>query len=91
MCVENWKIKTNNKKTRQIFEKNENKTKIVYQVFIHFKKVYDSVGRENLYNILIDFGIHTKLVRLIKMCLTETYSIVRVGKNFSERFPMKMI
>ena len=30
-----------------------------------------------------------KLVRLIKMCLTETYSRVRVGKNLSEMFPIR--
>jgi hypothetical protein len=29
-----------------------------------------------LYNILIEFGIPMKLVRLIKMCLNETYSKV---------------
>jgi hypothetical protein len=39
-----------------------------------------------LYNILIEFGIPKKLVRLIKMCLTETYSRFRVGKNLSEIF-----
>ena len=44
------------------------------QLFIDFKKAYDSVRREALYNILIEFGIPKKLVRLIKMCLTETYS-----------------
>jgi hypothetical protein len=48
---------------------------------------YDSVRREALYNILIEFGIPKKLVRLIKMCLPETYSRVRVGKNLSEMFP----
>jgi hypothetical protein len=53
----------------------------VYQLFIDFKKAYDSVRMEALYNILIEFGILKKLVRLIKMCLTETYSRVRVGKN----------
>jgi len=42
-----------------------------------------------LYNILIEFGIPMKLVRLIKMCLTETYSTVRVGKNLSDRFPIR--
>ena len=40
-------------------------------------------------NILIEFGIHMKLVRLIKMCLTETYSRVRVGKILSDMFPIR--
>jgi hypothetical protein len=31
-------------------------------------KAYDSVRREVLYNILIEFGIPRKLVGLIKMC-----------------------
>jgi hypothetical protein len=53
----------------------------VHQLFIDFKKDYDSVRREALYNILIAFDIPKKLVRLVKMCLTETYSRVRVGKN----------
>jgi hypothetical protein len=30
-----------------------------------------------------------KLVRLIKMCLTEMYSRVRIGKNLSYRFTIK--
>jgi len=42
-----------------------------------------------LYNILIEFGIPKKLVRLIKMCLTETYSRVRVGKKLSEMFSIR--
>ena len=32
-------------------------------------------------NILIVFGIHMKLVSLIKMCLNETYNRVCVGKH----------
>jgi len=51
----------------------------LHQPFIDFKKAYDSVRREPLYNILIEFGIPMKMVRLIKMCLTETYRRVRVG------------
>jgi purine nucleoside phosphorylase len=38
----------------------------VHQLFIDFKKVYDSVRREVLYNILIEFGVPKNLVRLIK-------------------------
>ena len=30
-----------------------------------------------------------KLVRLIKMCLNETYSRVRVGKHLSDIFPIR--
>jgi hypothetical protein len=61
----------------------------VHQLFVDFKKAYDSVRREVLYNILIEFGIPVKLVRLIKMCLNETYNRVRVGKHLSDRFPIK--
>jgi hypothetical protein len=45
------------------------------------------VRREVLYNILIESGINMKLVRLIKMCLNETYSKVRIHKHLSETFP----
>jgi hypothetical protein len=41
-----------------------------------FKKAYNSVRREVLCNILIEFGVRKKLVRLIKMCLTETCKCV---------------
>jgi hypothetical protein len=39
--------------------------------YLEFEKVYDSVKIEVLYNILIEYGIPMKLVRLIKMCLSE--------------------
>jgi len=55
---------------------------------LDFKKPYDSVRREILYKILLEFGIPRKFVMLIKMSLTETYSRVRVGKNVSDRFPI---
>jgi hypothetical protein len=61
----------------------------VHQLFVDFKKAYDSVWREVLYNILIEFGVPMKLVRLIKMCLNETYSKVRVSKHLSDNFPIQ--
>ena len=61
----------------------------VHQLFIHFKKAYDSVRKKVLYHILIEFGIPMKLVRLIKMCLNEIYSRVRVGKHLSDLFPVR--
>jgi len=38
---------------------------------------------------LIEFGTPMNLVKLIKMCLAETYSGVRVGKYLSDMFSIK--
>ena len=42
-----------------------------------------------MYYIHIEFSIPVKLIRLIKMCLNETYSRVQVGKHLSDMFPIK--
>ena len=52
------------------------------QLFIDLKEDCDSVRREVLCRV-IEFDIPMELVRLIKMCLNETYSRVRVGKNLT--------
>jgi hypothetical protein len=74
---------------RQILEKKLEYNERVHQLFIDFKKAFLSFRMEVLYNILIEFGIPMKLVRLIKMWLHETYSRVPVGKHFSDMFPTK--
>jgi hypothetical protein len=63
----------------QILEKKWEYNWMVHQLFIDFKKAYESIKREVLYNILLEFGIPKKLFRLIKMCLNETYSKVHIG------------
>jgi hypothetical protein len=42
-----------------------------------------------LYNILIEFWVPMKLVRLIKLCLNETYSKVRIGKHLFDSFAIQ--
>jgi hypothetical protein len=56
---------------------------------VDFRKSCDSVRKEVLYNVLIEFGIPMKLVMLIKMCLNETYSKIHIGKHLSEVFPIQ--
>jgi hypothetical protein len=56
---------------RQILEKRREYKGRVHKLFIDFKKAYDSVKREVLYNIRLEFGIPKKRVRLIKMYLSE--------------------
>jgi hypothetical protein len=45
--------------------------------------------REVLYNIVIEFGVPMKLIRLIEICLNETYSRVRIAKHLSDSFPIQ--
>jgi hypothetical protein len=52
----------------ETLEKKWEYNETVHQLFIDFEKAYDSVSREVLHNILIEFGVAMKLVRLIKMC-----------------------
>jgi hypothetical protein len=49
-----------------------------HKLSIDLKKSHDSVRREVLYSIPIEFGVPMKLVRLIKMC-----------KYLSDKFPVK--
>jgi hypothetical protein len=74
---------------RQILEKKWEYNGTVHQLFTDCKNAYDSVKREVLYSILIEFGMPRKLVGLFKMCLNETYSTVRIGKYQSEKFTIQ--
>jgi hypothetical protein len=71
--------------------RNSGNTLRLHQLFIDFKKAYDSVRREVFYNTLIEFGITLKLVRLIKMYLNEACSRLQIGKHLSDRFSVNNI
>jgi len=53
------------------YEKKWEYNEAVQQLFIDLKKAYDSVRREVLYNILIEFGITMNVVSLIKIEVRE--------------------
>jgi len=61
----------------------------VHRLFTDFKKTYDSVRREVLYNILIEFGIPMTMVKLIKVYLNETYIKGKAHKHLPDKFPTK--
>jgi hypothetical protein len=54
---------------RQLLEKKWEYNETVHQLFIDVKNAYDSVRKEVLYNILLDFGVN------------EPYSKVCIGKH----------
>jgi hypothetical protein len=74
---------------QQKLEKKWEYNGTVHQLFIDFKKAYNSVRRDVLYSILIEFGMPRKLVGLIKMCLIETYNTVRIGEYQSGKFTIQ--
>jgi len=74
---------------RQMHTRKWEYNEAVHQLFIDIKKACDSVSREVLYNILTQFGIPIKLVRLIEMSQNETYSRVREGRHMSDMFHIK--
>jgi hypothetical protein len=73
----------------QILEKKLEYNETVHRLFIDFKTAYDSVRREVLYSILIEFGVSMKLVRSTEMCLNETYIKVHIRKHLSQSFPIQ--
>jgi hypothetical protein len=63
----------------------------VRQLSIDLKKAYDSVRKGDLHNILIEFWVPMKLVRLIEMFLNEMYNKVLMSKYLSDSFPFQMV
>ena len=61
----------------------------MHQLSIDFKTAYLSVRRYIFYDIITEFGIPMKLVRIIELYLNETYTRVWVGKQLSDMFPVK--
>jgi hypothetical protein len=56
---------------------------MVHQLLVDFKKAYDSVRRDVLYNNFIELGVLMELVRLIKIHSDETCTKVCIGKRLS--------
>jgi hypothetical protein len=72
-----------------IIEKEWECNGAMHHLFIDFKEARDLIKREVIYNNLLEFRIPKNLVRLIKMCLNETYSRVFIGKILSHKFPIQ--
>jgi hypothetical protein len=67
---------------------NRTQTHLLHLVGILFPHIIDD-ARSKPHQIHIVFCIPVKLVRLIKMCLNETYYRIRGGKYSSDIFPVR--
>jgi len=56
----------------------------VHHLFIDFKSAYDSIYREKLLCAMMEFGIPSKLIRVVKATMTNVQCSVQVQSHLSE-------
>jgi len=74
---------------RQIMEKAWEFNISIHQLFVDFKQAYDSIDRKALFEILEEFGIPAKLIRLIKATLTDTKCKILIQNLISDSFSIE--
>jgi sorting nexin-29 len=68
----------------QIMEKTVEHQIGVHHLFIDFKSAYDSIHREKLFYSMMEFGIPPKLIRLVKIIMTNVQCSVQIQSHLSE-------
>ena len=71
---------------RQILEKCHEYNLPTHHIFINFKAAYDTVDREQLWQIMHENGFPDKLTRLIKSTLDRVMCQIRISRELAERF-----
>ena len=71
---------------RQILEKKREYNSEVHNLFMDFKKAYDSIHREGLFNIMTEFGFSRKLVKMTSVCLRGVRSRILAEGQVSDAF-----
>lgn len=71
---------------RQLQEHSIEWNKPLFALFIDFTKAFDSLDRNDLFRILSEIGVPSKLVNIIKALHSSTISSVRLGSSHSSCF-----
>ena len=74
---------------RNIMEKCWQYNKDIWQIFVYFKQAYDSINRASLWNIMAEFSIPSKLIKLVKACYSNSNACVQVGQRRTTEFEIK--
>ncbi|CAF4230155.1 unnamed protein product [Rotaria magnacalcarata] len=88
-------FRSNRSTTDQIFtlkmtmEKRREFNKPLFMCFIDIAKAYDSVNRELLWKVCLNYGISEKLVNLLKMLYKDSIAKVKVNGEASDTFEIK--
>ncbi|XP_058064632.1 uncharacterized protein LOC131214270, partial [Anopheles bellator] len=71
---------------RQTLDKFREFNLQTHHLFIDFRAAYDSVKRNELWQIMLEHGFPTKLIRLIRATLDGSTSSVRIAGEISDSF-----
>jgi sorting nexin-29 len=74
---------------KQLMEKHYEYTKDLHIVFVDYKQDYDSVDWGRPWEALRAFGIPMKIIKMVKLCNSKTYSRVKFGNELSMAFKIK--
>ena len=58
-------------------------------LFIDFKQAYDSIYRPSMWQIMHDFGIPKKLIKMTQVCMEGSKCKVKIGNRISDAFETK--
>jgi sorting nexin-29 len=70
--------------TKQISEKCWEHNVDLFKIYIDFRQVYGHINREKLYEAMIHFHIPVKIIRLVRLTMTNTESQVRVQTELTD-------
>ncbi|CAI6362616.1 unnamed protein product [Macrosiphum euphorbiae] len=72
-----------------IIEKKYEYRQGMWLMFVDFRKAYDSIHRNSLYNLMEEFGFQKKLINLTKLAMEGVKYQVRVDNIMSEAFSIE--
>jgi sorting nexin-29 len=59
----------------------------VHHLFVDFKSAYDSIYQEKLLCAMMELGIPSKLIRLVKTTMTNVQCSVQIQSHLSDPIP----
>jgi hypothetical protein len=74
---------------RQVFEKCHEFNIELHNIFIDYSRVFDSVYRNKIIECLMEYGVPTKLIRLISLTLIDTKVKIKTNNRLSNDFKVE--
>lgn len=74
---------------RQIIEKCYERNRDLYLCFVDLEKAYDSIPRNKLFEVLLEYNVEGKIFRVIESIYKESKAAVRLNGEISSWFNME--